>query len=273
MWTSSVVSGVGAYAVLSGAVSGTATAVIIGGIVGMVVVLTAIGIVLTTRRMRRCMDGVNDGIAALGRGELDRARDLFWHWSEQAPIARASAVARHNLGWTLMRRGELQEAIAIATNNEECHADALKAVALFPTSAVDLALYHALAGHLEEAQAWFAKAEQRSNESCAPGFPAMKAYVRALIECRKGNCVEASRLLDERWGECETSLTGEVVRPIRVVRAFAHAATGPRNAGVAETLIASARPIAFAGEYDFLAVAWPEMAAFLAAHQLTRVAA
>jgi hypothetical protein len=41
---------------------------------------------------------------------------------------------------------------------------------------------------------------------------------------------------------------------LRIVRAFATAASGPREAGVSEMMTASARP-AFPGEYDFLGVA------------------
>jgi hypothetical protein len=165
----------------------------------------------------------------------------------------------------------LEEAIATLTDNEARHADPLKEISMYPTSATDLALCNALAGRIDEAEAWFVKAEQRSSERPTPSFPAMKTYARAVIDCRKGNCAEAARLLDERWVECEALLTGEVVRPLRIVRAFAHAAAGPRSAGIADTIVASARPPAYPGEYEFLAVAWPEMASFLATQQLARV--
>jgi hypothetical protein len=73
--------------------------------------------------------------------------------------------------------------------------------------------------------------------------------------------------LDERWHEYEALLTGDIVRHLRVVRAFARAAAGPREAGTAAMDLASARP-AYPGEYALLAAEWPEMAAFLAAHEL-----
>lgn len=43
------------------------------------------------------------------------------------------------------------------------------------------------------------------------------------------------------------------------------AAAGPREAGAAASLVS--RP-AYPGEYDWLAVEWPELAAFLATHDL-----
>ena len=56
---------------------------------------------------------------------------------------------------------------------------------------------------------------------------------------------------------------GETLRPLRVIRAFAIASTGPRNAGMADASLALSRP-AYPGEYDFLGKAWPEMQTFLA---------
>jgi tetratricopeptide (TPR) repeat protein len=233
-WTVCVGSGVGTYAVFSGAASGWAIAAIIGGIIGLIVIVTTINLVITNRRLSMFMRDSNEGVAALARGELQRARDIFWRWAEDAPVPRASALARHNLGWTLMRQGELQQAIAVLTDNESSHPTQLKQISMYPTSAADLALNYALAGQLEEAERWYSKAEERSSETCAPGYPAMKVYARAVLDCRKGNSGEASRLLDERWAECEASLTGEVVRPIRVVRSH----TRPR----AHVMPASPRP-------------------------------
>jgi hypothetical protein len=71
-------------------------------------------------------------------------------------------------------------------------------------------------------------------------------------------------MLDEHWSEYEATMTGEVFRPVRIVRAFAITAAGPRSAGNAETI----RP-AYPGEFDFLGVGWPEMETFLATNGLT----
>jgi hypothetical protein len=89
-----------------------------------------------------------------------------------------------------------------------------------------------------------------------------------LLDCRAGRAGAAVKLLDDRWMDCENALDGTWLRPLRVVRAFAIAAAGPREGGVAEAVLAPAKPLAFRGEYAFLGAAWPEMAAFLAAHEL-----
>jgi hypothetical protein len=134
---------------------------------------------------------------------------------------------------------------------------------------VDLALYHALQGDTAAAEQWMTKAEQRCHLLTGASMAAMKAYTRAVLDCRAGKHEDAARQLDERWAEYEGMADGAVLRPLRIVRAFAVAASGPRSAGVAGAMIALSRP-GYPGEYDFLGVAWPEMAVFLASHGLSR---
>lgn len=225
-------------------------------------------VVLVVWNLKRFHRAHSDGVAginALASGDLALAHDLFKRWAEETGFRLAAANARHNLGWTLMRMGQLEDAVSVATDNDTAHARELKRMAMYPTSAVDIALYFALLGKLDDAKAWLQRAEERSKLATLPGLAAMKVFARAAIECRDGKPDAAARLLDEQWSMCEATLTGETTRPIRVLRAFAHASTGERQAGVAEMHLASALP-ARSGEYDFLAIAWPEMARFLDAH-------
>jgi tetratricopeptide (TPR) repeat protein len=233
-----------------------------------IVLLSTINVILYRRQARRFVDENAQGIAALARGELKIARDIFWRWAEVTKLSQVSALARHNLGWTLMRQGELQQAIDVLTDNDDRNQAALKAVGMYATSAVDLALDYGLLGDLDAAEKWMAEVERR--DLSRPQLPAMKAFTRAVLDCRTGRCSDAARMLEERWPEYEATLTGETLRPMRVVRAFAIAGQGPRSAGLAETAIATARP-AYPGEYAFLGVAWPEMERFLASHRLVPV--
>ncbi|HEY5946614.1 MAG TPA: hypothetical protein VIV40_14025, partial [Kofleriaceae bacterium] len=210
----------------------------------------------------------NDGIAMLARGDLVAARQLLFHWSECCQWRGGAALARHNLAWTMMRQGEIAPAIDVLLDNERLHRDAFKQVSLAGTSAIDLALDYALLGDTAKAEASFAEAERRNSEPSMATLPAMKLFARAVIDCRIDRCSDAARYLDEHWAECEALLTGGTLRPLRVIRAFAHSAAGPRNAGLVDAALANMRP-AFAGEFTFLGVAWPEMATFLAAHQLS----
>lgn len=236
---------------------------------GLIIAIFAANVIRLRRQMTRFVRESNEGFAALARGDLRRAHDIYWAWSERAKFPRIAALSRHNLGWTLMRQGELHRALAVATDNDARHPGALTAIGLFPTSGVDIALYQALLGNTQAAERALIETEQRTTLMKLPSLPSMKAFARAVLDCRTGRPEDAARLLDEHWAEHEALLTGDILRPLRIVRAFAIAASGPRNAGIADTMLAAARP-AYPGEYDFLGVAWPEMAAFLTSHGLSR---
>lgn len=244
---------------------GVVTILLVGA--GAMVVLFVINMVRFARHRRKFIEDNNEAIAALTRGDLKAADEIYWYWAENSKLPAMTALASHNLAWTLMRECELKQAIEIAADNDKNHRSALRAVGLFPTSAVDLALYHGLLGDLDGADKWFAEAEARAKELTTPTLPAMLGFARAVVDCRSGRADEAARMLEESWSEYEGVLMGETMRPLRVVRAFAIAATDPRNAGVAASLLDTARA-AYPGEYAFLGARWPEMAAFLAAHQL-----
>ncbi|HEY4244064.1 MAG TPA: hypothetical protein VGM88_29830 [Kofleriaceae bacterium] len=91
-------------------------------------------------------------------------------------------------------------------------------------------------------------------------FPAIAVLVRAILDCRSDRAPDAARLLAERWGDCEARVTGQQLRLFRVVRAFATGAATERE-------LAALAP-AWDGEHAYLGATWPEMAAFLASHDL-----
>jgi hypothetical protein len=206
------------------------------------------------KESRLFADAHREATAASAHGDLVKAATLFRPWcGAKAPDVQATA--QHGLAWTLTRQGEHQQAIEFL--NQQIERD--KYLPVSTQMAADLALAHALYGKLDEAQTWLAKT----------GDPtAATALARAAVECRTGSKTEdAARSLDERWTDYESMLTGNALRPLRVMRAFAQAAADPRNAGIAGVALASMRP-AYPGEFDFLGAAWPEMAQFLAVHEL-----
>lgn len=233
----------------------------------IVVVTLVTAVIFNQRVLRRFIAENSAAIGMLARGEHQRAKDTFWLWAERTNLPIVNAVARHNLGATLIRQGKHDHAIDVYLNNEQHFPKGLEQAALSPVSAVDLALAYALHGNVEQAEAWMKQADGRSESRTMPSYPGNKAFSRAVIECRAGRPAEAARLLDERWSEYEAILTGDNLRSLRVIRAFAQANADVRNAGVAEKTLADLRP-SYRGELDYLGVAWPEMAAFLAAHQL-----
>jgi hypothetical protein len=222
------------------------------------------------RQSRRFLAAYNEAIAAIARGELERARRMLWEWAESTTLSGASAYVRHSLGWTLLRQGELQQAAEVLNDNEERNRETLAKIALDATSAADLAFAYALMGKIEDAETWFATASERGKaRTQQPTFPAMKTFARATIDCRAGRHADAARLLAESWPECESLFTGETLRPLRVVRAFAQATGGVRDAGMVGATLGELRPL-YPGEFDFLGSAWPEMQTFLVTHTLVR---
>jgi hypothetical protein len=242
------------------------------GLTCAIVGVAVLGIVANRRlRVRQGERFVRENVQAteaLARGDLAAARAGFTPWADQLWMSRATALARHNLAWVRMRQGELRPSLDLLTRNEAGFEGQLTAIGMSGTSAADLALLHVLVGDLEKAEHWLAIAEQRATKGIhLPSLAAMTTFSRAALHCRAGRFDDAVRLLDERWASCEGALTGGTLRPLRVLRGFAIASSNPRNAGLAEVALATSRP-SFPGEYDFLGVEWPELAAFLAAHDL-----
>jgi len=268
IWTVNIAMVVAIYAMFSNGPTTAGVLATIGVCIAFCAVVGGVAYVFALRRVRLAQAEINGAVAALSRGQLDLANETFTRWSESNnPVW--SALARHNLGWTLLRQGRLEEALAVVSNNDWAHEHALKRLSLHGTSSVDLSLYCALLGKLDDAESWLQVTERRATIAALPGLPAMRVFARAVLDCRKERCGDAARLLDEQWSECEAALTGSELRPLRVVRAYAHAAEGPRNSGVADNLLASSRPV-YDGEYEFLGAAWPAMRTFLVSHRLVR---
>jgi tetratricopeptide (TPR) repeat protein len=213
----------------------------------------------------------SDGQAAMLRGDFATAEQLY----DGLAIGTAAhergiaALARHNVAWAAMRQGKLERAIEVWVETDECYEAELTATLYFAVAATDRAFALALAGRIDEADRALAEAERRAKKHPPrPTDAAAVVLARATIDCRAGRYEAAAKLIDEHWAACEYALTGSQTRLLRVVRAFALACSDPRNAGVADVVVAQSRPPLFDGEYAFLGAAWPEMAAFLAAHGL-----
>jgi hypothetical protein len=245
---------------------------IVGWCVGGGLATGVLFVVFTTRsnlrELRKLGAEHDQALAAMQRGEFARARDVFWRLASTTKVATIDAIARHNLAWATMRLGDLQHASELWADNESRHGTTLVRVGLAATSSVDLALCHALMGNLTAAESWLATAGPRAQDPLnRPNVPELLIFVRATIDCRARRCADAARQLDEEWARCEASLVGSTLRVMRVIRGFALAADGPRNAGLATSALANMRPV-YADEFDFLGVAWPEMASFLVTNGL-----
>lgn len=248
---------------------GTTGWVVLGGIV---LVAFVIGVIWQTKVFRRQHAAHDKGIEALARGELEIARQTFWQCAETTRSPMLAALASHNLAWVLMRQGAIRQAVEVLENNLRLFSTQLHAVRMHAMSEVDLALDQALLGELDAAEQSFVRADASAAKGRVPPFSAMRALTRAVIDCRAGRQEAAAKALADGWAELEVASPGEVMRLLRVVRAFARTAAGPREAGAAAAHLDGMRP-AYHGEFDFLGSAWPEMEQFLVSHQLTRAKA
>lgn len=199
--------------------------------------------------------GSVEAMAMLSRGEYDQAIAQWSRWGKGLTVPGVVIAATwQNIAWVTLRRGELRKALDLYAMLEKQHLRGLRANKLDSICALDRGLCLALLGELEAARHAVAEAGMRSVRAHS-SYAAGKAFTESVIACRDGRAAVAVKLFDEHWSEYESSATPDVTRPLQIVRAFASQTTPS---------ITSSYP----GEFAFLAVAWPEMAAFLTTHSL-----
>jgi hypothetical protein len=244
-------------AIVIGLVAGTAivfdvlstgqAALITGGLLlGWILLTYAITTIQAKRFNAECVAAMD----LIASGDFEQAERVWAPYTSGLTMPNLVAVsARHNIAWTKLRRGELRQAIDGFLANEQQHLRWLRTNKLDSVSALDRALAHALLNELDQARHALAEAGMRSTRAHAM-YPVIKAFVDAVIACRDDRAAWAAEHLAKHWSEYEGLATSDVVRPLQIVRAFA-AKTEP------------VKP-AYPDEFAFLAVAWPEMKAFLA---------
>ena len=192
----------------------------------------------------------------MAAGDAAAAADAFRRLARK-PLA-PSGVARFNLGLALLRLGDVRGALDAFAAAERSRAKALR-----PMIAALIALCDALIGDLDAADRWITEARQRA---ASPGSTSrVHLAAEAIVRMRRGDALGAARLFDQTWGELERSTAADLMRALRLVRAFAAAQAGGVAAAQAADLLAGARPFR-AGEYAWIGAGWPEMARYLAAN-------
>ncbi len=192
----------------------------------------------------------------MAAGDAAAAADAFRRLARKplAPIG----VARFNLGLALLRLGDVRGALDAFAAAERSRAKALR-----PMIAAMIALCDALAGDLDAADRWIAEARRRA---AGPGATSrVHLAAEAIVRLRRGDGPGAARLFDQTWAELERSTAADLVRALRVVRAFAAEQAGGAAGAQAADLLAGARPF-HAREYAWIVAGWPEMARYLLAN-------
>lgn len=229
------------------------------------VLLLGGGFVATMLRGRTFQRANADGQARLSAGDPIGAAAIF---DENARRFRWfggwHAASVFNLALCRMRQGRLDEARALFAS--AARSPGARAVPQVPAAArFHGATCAALLGELLDADALVDEGERVLGREKSK----LQLLARSVVLLRRGHADEARALLEAEWREGESALLADVMRALRIVRAFAtvHGSRTDADVRVAADLLAGARPFR-AGDYDWLGAQWPEMRAFLVEHGL-----
>lgn len=235
---------------------------------GALVVIFLAWAILTHRAWKRFAAENNSAVGAMGQGDLVGAHATFARWANSRH-PWICAMARHNIGCVLLTQGRLSDAASVFVDVAAHYERALVRVLLLRTTRNQAALCYALLGQLEAAHSWLQQAELPMPGAQPPGLEGSLAMTRAIIACRTGGADHIRAQLEQAWDAHEGTMPGSALRLMRVVRAYVSAAVdGPRNFGNTERILADLKP-RYPNEFTYIGSEWPEMAAFLAAHQLS----
>lgn len=217
------------------------------------------------RRVHRRFNAKNlSGLDRLARGDLEVAEKIFAELAVEVRRPALRPVALLNCAYVQLRRGQLAEAANGFARVERTGRGAIGALA-----SGHLAVTCAIANRLDEAQRWIDRAA--ANYARIPTARSLIGQVplaRAVVACRRGNPAEAVRVLDEGWSRFQSALSGDVMRPLRMVRALALEAAGgegsARPLAAQLAVLAEERP----ADLTWMAAEWPELRAFLDRHGL-----
>jgi hypothetical protein len=253
--------GIGAFVLLSALGAGALVWVVV---VGAPFVQTAFVQAQARRYNRTAQPGhlaLTAGDAATAQREFSEARaKVRWPGSLRR-------LGDYNRAFALIREGKLALAIELLSESDRRGG----VINLDGAIAGALALAYGLAGDVALATDWLAETRRRYGRYTAAGIrvPAF-AYTlsEAAVELRAGEAEVVRRRLENQWTQLENSVTGNILRPMRVLRAFALAQTGgPREAALVDSMLAALRG-GSTHDIQYLGAAWPEMKTFIAAHGL-----
>lgn len=196
------------------------------------------------------------GIDRLAAGQHEAAALLFRDVARQVGFGATGAF---NLGMTLLRLADVRGALGAFAAVERAGGRRGRSV-LGAAVAGNLALCDALLGDLEAAEAWSLEARRRVQR---PGHAnRLHLVAEAVALERRGHDEAAARRLAEGWGEIELTTSADLMRGIRLIRAYVVERAGG-TPGEVEALLAGARPFR-PGEYAWLAGGWKELEVWLA---------
>ena len=190
-------------------------------------------------------------------GRLDDACAAFEHNARRFRAPALHSISVFNLADTEMLRGDLARALPLAAA-VAVHHSPLRSPLVAASAPSLVASCYALMGDLSAARAWMGEAE-RAGATIAVEVARVP---EAILACREGRFAEVVSCYAQRRRAIEATLAGDDLRTLRLLRAFALARLPEASEAERAEALAAGRPGA-PGECDHLAVAWPELAAFL----------
>lgn len=238
-------------------------------VTGLFLVFATFPLVLARSRSRRGLKGWlarnEEGLALLRAGRYDDAAEI---WQDLAGAARWTPAVHvlmlHNLGVATLHRGRPDEAIAMM--DSALDSGWIRGGPLSGTSTnVDVAkaLAHAVAGDLEGAE----KHRRLAGAKLPESRRGVTMLVDTMIAARRGTLGDPPT--QDQLRLAEAAIMPIHVRAIPVLHAFAKTGgDGSYRSADGDAPASEGGGIA-PGDLDFLAVRWPELAAYLRAQGLS----
>jgi hypothetical protein len=131
-----------------------------------------------------------------------------------------------------------------------------------------LAELYAMKGDLDASERWAREVRARlaKNHDDRMAYAARLCVAEAIALVRRGSSREAVALLEASWDKLRFTLSGRDMLVPEAVRGLAEAQASLREQNVATVRVLRLGE-ASRGELAFLGASWPEMRAFLAAHE------
>jgi hypothetical protein len=234
--------------------------------VGVPIAIIGAFILLMWRQLRgtsKFNNKLEPGLLALADGDLGRAAEVFTAVAHEFRKQTAyAAAAKVSLVTAWSRQGQLQKAIEAAIDVERAPGLLFGSEVRLHAS-IHLATLYALRGDVATARRWCESARQRLARAQNRTYAAaILRLAEVLVLARAGERQEALRALERDWRRLEESLTATTMKKALVLRAFC--AVGDANRGSTGPWLSLVRK----GELQWMAVEWPELQAFLAAHDV-----
>lgn len=212
-------------------------------------------------RLLRANRQITAAMALITEGKLENAAAQLEQLARRFRGEQPShGIILYNLASVELRRGQTERALSLAyAAHGRTGAGAFRAM-----PAMMLSIGYTVLDDLPAAEAWQQEAERLGR---APGFEGT-LFSSALLACRQGRYTDALALLDARWSAAQKQLPKEAMRLLRLLRAFALSQTPEGPDGELVRKLISELPETARGEFDGLAVRWPELHAFLRHHNL-----